>query len=550
MNLTLKKPTWIERAFGLASMVVDVPEWDGKGSGYLIDTEIPDGRLMQYPLTIDGKVVRQALVHTTDKLVERMAELKEGDVLANAYTQAVGELVNVYGICDMQVPPKLLAIHANVSRATSVNAIYWSVYDLLQVKSMQMGQLYDLADLVEDDGRLVAIYSIEGVYHTAEVITDGANVTLGEAVALDLGGATNTRTFSVTDTDGRVRFVSISATSSLNRDGEIDSSSLFSNIERRWHEGGDPELTLDFHHFGEKARLGSVDYVKAEKNTLVISWKLDDTAVGRAAEASVLADPNYWGHSIEYYPLANEVDWVNDKPVLVYHDGFLVRVALCAENKGASLFTKVVTRSVNMSIKQDLEKLLGGDTALVERFLTELEKTNKAVESTVYRAKDEGEAEAEATTEVVERAVVKTTEEVETTMSTQTVELDEETHRMIAEAVLMDERFAEMVAAKVQERLGEMATAIQASLEGVAANAVATAISGQVMRLEKVEAAVTRLSDLPSANGAQRNALRVTSRASQTAQPEPVKEAVDPSTLPLSEIAANSLSKLPKVAGY
>lgn len=547
MTLTLKQPTWIERVFGLTDMVVDVPEWDGKGSGYLIDAEIPDGRLMQYPLTLDGKVVRQALVHTTDRLVERMAELKEGDALTTAYTQAIGELVDVYEACNLQVPPKLLALNATVNRATSVDAIYWSVYELLQVKSMQMGQLYQLADLVEDDGRLVAIYSIEGVYHTAEVITDGANVTLGEAMPLDLGGANTTRTFHTTDADGRVRFVSISATSSLNRDGEIDSSSLFSNIERRWHEGGDPELTLDFHHFGEKARLGSVDYVKAEKNTLVISWKLDDTAVGRAAEASVLADPDYWGHSIEYYPLANEVDWVDGKPVLVYHDGFLVRVALCAENKGASLFTKVVTRSVNMSIKQDLEKLLGGNAELVERFLTELEKTNKAVESTVFRAKEEAEAPAEN----VERAVVKTTEEVETTMSTQVVELDDDTHRLIAEAVLNDERFTEMVDMKVQARLSEMAASIQASLEGVAANAVATAISGQVVRMEKVEDAVRRLSDLPASTSAQRNALRVTTRASQVGQAEqPAKETPEQEAVTLAEIAANSLSKLPKVAGY
>ena len=167
--------------------------------------------------------------------------------------------------------------------------------------------------------------------------------------------------------DGRYRWAGISCTAILNKDMQIDSTSLFDRFVERFNErdAEQPPVYLDFHH--EDIFFGEVDYVARDGYALITSGLFLDSEIGRAAAQGLEADPEYWGQSIYYRPTAppSLIDIGDDIQFPVWEDGELERVALLPRDRASAWFTTINTRSVDMKpqVLDALKRLIGEDKA-------------------------------------------------------------------------------------------------------------------------------------------------------------------------------------------
>jgi hypothetical protein len=156
--------------------------------------------------------------------------------------------------------------------------------------------------------------------------------------------------------DGTVRWFSVSAVSALNRSGEIDSRALFDSFERLAVATGKyPER--DFMHFGkwgETFRVGQTDFIARDGNALVTSGLYYDTELARAEIAARQANPDDWGDSVEYI-LLDDPDFDGGTPIL--NMGFLRFIATVPEKMAASHFT-------SGTVDQEVDRMAMSDEQL------------------------------------------------------------------------------------------------------------------------------------------------------------------------------------------
>ena len=226
--------------------------------------------------------------------------------------------------------------------------------------------LYEM--YTDDNGGTYAIGTSEGRLFRAGVTVADGEASIGEWSPVQIQHVPVNRGLSVVrQADGRYRWAGISCTAILNKDSEIDSTTLFDRFVEHFAERSrenDP-VVLDFYH--HDIFLGEVDYVARDGYTFITSGLFNDDDLGRAAAQGLEADPEYWGQSIFYKPSAvpSLVTVGDDIQFPVWEDGELLRVALLPRDRASAWFTTINTRSMDMDqkVKDALRRLIGDDKA-------------------------------------------------------------------------------------------------------------------------------------------------------------------------------------------
>lgn len=285
-----------------------------------------------------------------------------------------------------------------VERALSMGDIFRRIWDVIEVK-YPMAYLHDV--FAEESNTLFAILSQDGKLYRSEITVTDNEIGLSEWVPVvmefrPIEMRTNTKI--IRQADGRARWFSISATSVLNRVGEIDSQALFDSfIAHATSTGEYPYRT--FYHKGEAFRTGQGDFLARDGNCYITSGLYDDSEIARAEQAAIEREPDYWGESIGYLPTsAPQMLDVSGVKIPVYRTGIHKEISTLPEREAANLFTVIrhteVNRMMSPNEKAALLKLFGGDEGKMRQWLEEnVDETNRAIEQAglVTRSQEEGE---------------------------------------------------------------------------------------------------------------------------------------------------------------
>lgn len=280
------------------------------------------------------------------------------------------------------------------------------------------------------------------------------------------------RTMIQRQKDGTYRWFTVSGSSALNKDGEIDSRALYDSfIAIARATGKYPKR--DFMHlgskFGEIFDVGQADFLARDGNFLISSGVYYDTELARAEIAARERIPDDWGDSNEFMALEHpEIDG----EVPIFHFGYLKRIATVPKGLAASHFT---SGTVKMEVDRMMEKeqfevlaVLMGDEELarkwVQKYVGDPEEA-LAKAGTMTRTTTDGEdwtaVEADQTAvEIVEpeEAVV----EAEATEAVVEYEIDD---ALVDEIVTRVKGDLESTLAEIGEKLEQIDTALKTMAE-------------------------------------------------------------------------------------
>lgn len=273
-----------------------------------------------------------------------------------------------------------------VEQATSFSGIREQVSYAL----MDSGDWMWLIDLYVDEsnGAMFAISAKEGLIYQSKVTISGDVVTLGDPVQVQqyFQPAQRNKMVIKRQADGTVRWFLQASSTVLNRNGSIDSSQLFDNMNKRAKETGKyPFLT--FFHMGEALKMGMTDWLERADNILLASGTYDKGNV--FAEHMIKAyeeDPEYWGSSISFYPLEGRMEEISrDVRVPMYTDGEYVEISVLPELAACSLFTALHSEGKVNNMKKEVEeavrRVMGNDTELADQIIKAVDGVNEEIKN-------------------------------------------------------------------------------------------------------------------------------------------------------------------------
>ncbi len=297
--------------------------------------------------------------------VEKPDEVPQ-DAWDSAIKEAAGKVIAAYEQMDSVAPDAIFELAGQEppeERAISWGSVYAQVDNLTWDGDLWLHELY-----IDDDGETYAIASSEGKLYRATVTVTEDTVTLGAWVPVEVQHVPVSRGLTITrQENGRYRWAGVACTAVLNKDQEIDSTTLFDRFVERFEQQdrATSPVLLDFWH--QDVFLGEVDYLARDGYTLVASGLFRDDEIGRAAAQSIQLDPDNWGQSISYRPMATPefLDVGQGISFPVWEDGKLERIALLPRDRASAWFTTFNARSENMrsEILEALKKLVGEEQA-------------------------------------------------------------------------------------------------------------------------------------------------------------------------------------------
>ena len=378
----------------------------------------------------------------------------------------------------------------------------------------------------DDDGTLFAILTSEGKLYRASITVESDTVTLGEMEPVVANFEPATRTRVIRQDDGRVRWVSISATAVLNRVGEIDSTDLFDNFVKRAEETGDYPVRM-FYHQGDAFRTGQADFLARDGAAYITSGLYDaDNPLADAEIGAIEREADYWGESIGYNPIGQPdlVEVAEDIKIPVYRDGIHEEISILPQEKAAALFTRVmeVKKRMKQDVKDALFKLFDNEE-VAETFIASVDDANREISERQLIVR-----EANDPTPDPDPAPDPEAAPVE-----REVELDEEVIGAIVAQVLAADVFTELAAqiAELTEAKSEVRS-LRARLEEAEKSA-----EERLVALERSDEDKQRewVNDLPA-----RSQVKVTYR------PREANEEQEPTS---GDIAKATLDKVPNMMG-
>lgn len=394
----------------------------------------------------------------------------------------------------------------HLERATSFANLYEQVAGALY-SSNEMAWLHDLYR--DDDGSMFAIASERGKLYRVLITASAEGVALGEwvAVAEEFKPiAQATRTSVIRQADGRHRWLSISCTNVLNKEGEIDSRALFDSFVARAKETGEyPYRT--FWHQGEALSYGRADFLARDEGVFITSGLYDEgNALAEAEMAALNRDAEKWGESINYLPTVapTMLEVMKGVHIPTYEAGKLREISFLPADKASAWFTTVRAQEVKRmraDVKAALIELLDGDEERADEFAALVDGTNREIAEAglVSReAEAEGDPEPALDPEPTEAPRVEVEREVE---------LDE------AALALIAKQFAELLA-PLTEKLEAMEAAL--GVLGKEGERSRELFDKRFVALEKDEGEKKRqwLADMP-----RRETLKVTHRPREANKP-------------------------------
>lgn len=403
-----------------------------------------------------------------------------------------------------------------------------------------------------DAGETFAVASKRGKLYQIPVMMDGDDVSFGEwrEVVEEFRPAITARTIVRQQPDGLYRWLSISATSVLNRVGEIDSAALFDSFIAHVQETGEYPIR-DFYHLGGKARIGQSDFLARDGVAYINSGLFDDTPIANAIARDHIENPNYWGDSITYLPTSSpEMMSLQGIDIPVYKTGIHRATATLPESRAASWFTNTeVTEVMRMreDILQELERLkdnAGLSAEDFDAFVSAVDGVNREADGMIHREAGESE-EIENAVDAEENGndadgQGQAEQERETDAESEFV-LDDDTIKAIG-AVVFDMFSAELAvqidALGLETKLGEI-TERMAKTE----NDIRTSVGAIDRRIQALEGAEKiRQDDTP-----RNQKMRVTYRPRMANAPESDGDNGPAGTM--ADVAEGTLSNLPSYGG-
>lgn len=341
---------------------------------------------------------------------------------------------------------------------------------------------------VDDDGSMFAIFAAAGKIFRTDFTIQDEQVELGERIQVTetFTPVTSTRIFR--QADGRHRWISISATSTLNRCAEIDSRDLFDSFVAHARETGEYPYRC-FCHRGEEFTTGQADFLARDGNCYISSGIYDDTELARMEIAARQKEPDYWGDSIGYNPTTEpEMASISGIEIPVYRSGINAEISTLPEGMAAAWFTSGSIMEVNMKRQMnDLEfgafvKLFDDNEEQARAWLEEnVDPTNRTIEEREMVTRENGEngAEPEPTPDTSQLTeAIRDKQEL-----AQVFELDDAAIAAIVER--MNETGLNSQLEAMTESLADLARAIETIQRGVATQVQVA--SEHTKRLEALE---------------------------------------------------------------
>jgi len=293
--------------------------------------------------------------------------------------------------------------HLEEERAVGLGRLF-NQLDLALYESSDHGMAW-LHDLYrDDDGSLFAIASERGKLYRVGLEFNDEGATLGEWMPVSEEfkpvGETRTRTSVIRQADGRVRWLSVSCTSVLNRVGEIDSQALFDSFVEHARDTGEyPYRT--FYHQGEALRTGQADYMARDGAVFITSGLYDDDNPLAAAEIVAMErGADRWGESIGYMPTAGPemIEIADGVSIPVYTVGVIREISTLPNDSAAAWFTTIRTQEVRRmraDVFKALLELVEDDEEKAKGFAALVDGTNREIADAGLVSRETGEGETQ-----------------------------------------------------------------------------------------------------------------------------------------------------------
>lgn len=277
-------------------------------------------------------------------------------------------------------------------RAMSYSQLAQQVYEKFQ----QMGMMDYPIDIYMDDNSHYLLTTSGGKLYRYQINFNEGEISFEPRVQVmeTHSDVAQTRTI-IRETKEGQRWVSISATSVLNRDGEIDSRDLFDSFIEYAEETGKYPVRM-FYHAGESFRIGQADFLARDGNCYITSGLFDDSELAQRTIKAIKKNPDYWGESIGYIPTSEPelVEINRGIKIPVYQKGINIEISMLPEEEAANLFTitKGVERMLDERKMKAFVELFEGDEEAAKNWIEEnAESRNRQIEEEkmVTREQDE-----------------------------------------------------------------------------------------------------------------------------------------------------------------
>jgi len=315
---------------------------------------------------------------------------------------------NFLGVINDFIAGMKNALSSLQRRAISISTIGNTVFEQFYNKGAYLSDIY-----FENDG-LIATATMGGkLFRSTLDIDDNGDITIGEMQEVVINFDPVSRS-SITRKDNKVLMLSLSATSVINKEGQIDSRALFDSMAdymRRTKK----RIPRTFYHKGIQFKSGDIIWMARDENALLTLTEFDDSELSRREVNSREKYPDYWGDSIEYDPVGDPELWdVGDGITLpVYRAGIPVAVSTVRAKYACSYYSNRFTikqeEVKRMTLKdherEDLIKMFDGDEAEVDNWLkANVDSVNRQIAESgqITRDTEVPDEETPAETPVVE----------------------------------------------------------------------------------------------------------------------------------------------------
>jgi hypothetical protein len=406
--------------------IKDVDEWSGAASNYssteaycnacLINVNQEAGNTdpedwtqanCKLPIREEGDssdtFVRQAVFAAAGgrgiTQVSKPADVSQED-WDSAVSAAANKLMQAYNEMDEEAPESVAEL-ARQKRAISTGQIWEMIYR--HFDEIYGWDYWPMDIYFDATGMPFCVIATGGKLFRYSIMIEGNEATLGEAipVAQEFVPTARTTTTIKRQADGRWRWYSVSASSVLNRVGEIDSRELFDSFEAHALETGEYPIR-QFYHLGEAFRTGQADFLARDGNLYITSGLYDETDIAEMEVKARQKEPDFWGDSIGYLPQKREMLEVAEGVTIpVYKRGINTEISTLPENQAANLFTAntevlgVRRMALDKRQMEAFVKLFDGNEDEAEQWLNEhAEARNRAIEQDgliTRSGSDEGE---------------------------------------------------------------------------------------------------------------------------------------------------------------
>ena len=296
------------------------------------------------------------------------------------------------------------ALQVLQERDLSMSDLYGRVESVLDERVMETNDAWFWVQNIYADrsGQLYAIAVQRGKLFKFLVSVSGDSVDVGEGVEVAVEfnpiqrsqPAPTIKPFVRRTAEGTYQGLAILATSMMNKDGLIDSSTLFSRFAEKFDPEHQPYANV-YHMNGSRSAIGRFTGVFALDNCLCAWFELDSTPIARAIGAGMAADTaGLIGWSIEFMPLESEYIEIGEFRTESFTDGDLYGASVCLTEHACSFGTaqKTITRNVEMfedKYRGQIDQLVPPDfenrDQIIDEFVALVAETNAEARDAAHR---------------------------------------------------------------------------------------------------------------------------------------------------------------------